>query len=216
MARRINLIPQAERARTKTNVGVLGLVVAAIVVVAALGLGYWTLSGQRDDREQELQIVQQERQKKEAEAASLDQYVQLASQRDQAEEVVRGIYAGRTLVSKVLDDISRVLPEKVWFETLSLGTSDPTTGPVDPANPPTGNAVSISGSTFSFEEVAELLVRLQLIPSLSGISLGSASGEQAEGSTSKSIKTFSIGAAVSNTQPADTALPMSQVEVEGP
>ncbi len=72
-------------------------------------------------------------------------------------------------------------------------------------------SLSVDGMTYEFEDVAQFLVRLQLIEAISDIQLGSATTE-GEGST---IKRFSIDAVVDNTQDQETPLPMSQVEVEG-
>ena len=60
-----------------------------------------------------------------------------------------------------------------------------------------------------------MLVRLQLVPALGEISLESAGDPTGSVDEKKEVKGFSIHATVTNTQPEDTALPMSQVEVEG-
>jgi hypothetical protein len=79
----------------------------------------------------------------------------------------------------------------------------------------TDNTLSLEGNTYSFEDVAQVLVRLQLIPALSQIDLNSAGEPVGAVDDTQSVKGFSIGALVNNTQPEDAPLPMSQVEVEG-
>jgi Tfp pilus assembly protein PilN len=212
LARRINLVPASERVRTTTNWGILGLVAGAIIVLFGLGLGYYLLSSTLEDRKQELTAVQQERQRVEAQAADLRQYELLASERARTEEVVQTVYAGRTLVADILDSISLVVPETVWFQSLSLSTAEPTaTGAAGAAEPVAVGTLSIEGATYTFEEVAQVIVRLQLIRALAGVDLGSASVADESGKT----RGFSIGAAVINTQDPETPLPVSQVEVEG-
>ncbi|NLO28230.1 MAG: hypothetical protein GX113_08660 [Actinobacteria bacterium] len=214
MARRINLVPPSERARTTTNVGMLGLVAGVIIVLFGLGLAYYLFNNTLNHREQELDDVKREAQQIVAQVAGLRQYEDLAADREAAEEVVRRVYAGRTLVSDLLDAVSLVVPENVWFDSLSLTTADPGT-PVDRSGEPTSGAsaggLSLSGNTYSFEDVAQLLVRLELISTLSEIDLGNASSARED----VTVKSFSITAAVDRPENTDIPLPLSQVEVEG-
>ncbi len=215
MARRINLVPPSERVRTTTNVSMLALIAGVIVVLFALGLGYYLLNSTLDNRKQELADAIQQREMVEAQAAGLQQYEQLATERAQKEAVVQGIYAGRTLVADILDALSLVVPETVWFQNLNLTAGEPTAGAgsegATSADSVSESSVSIEGQTYSFEDVAQFLVRLELVPALSEIKLTTAgSGDQ-----TGEVKSFSITAAVGNIQDPDMPLPVSQVEVEG-
>jgi Tfp pilus assembly protein PilN len=189
-------------------------VAGAVIVLFALGLGYYLLSNTLDDREQQLADVQQQRELVEAQAATLQQYERLATDRARTEDLVQAVYAGRTLVADIIDAVSLVVPESVWFESLSMTTAEPTTmvGASGAASQSRGDSnVSIDGRTYTFEDVAQVLVRLQLVQALSEIDLGNAASEGDTGET----KAFSIEATVVNTQDPDTPLPVSQVEVEG-
>jgi Tfp pilus assembly protein PilN len=223
MVRRINLVPQSERQRTTTDVGLLFLLGAIIVALFALGFGYYLISNSLADRENELADVQQQAALLEGQLAALQQYGQLESQRAATEAVVQGIYAGRTLVSDILNAVSLVLPENVWFQSLSLTATDPvvrgTAGATVPPGtaPPSDNKLAINGKTYTFEDLAQVLVRLQLIPALSGVDLTSArQPEKDPTDLTEDVTEFSIGASVLNNQPVDTPLPMSQIEVEAP
>ena len=221
MVRRINLVPQSQRQRTATNVGLLVLLAVGIVVLFALGFGYYLLSGNLSDRKSELADVQQQTALLQGQLTSLQQYERLQSERASAESVVQGVYASRTLVSDVLDAVSRVVPENAWFQSLALTASDPT-GASTGASPTAGltamrdNKLAVEGRTYSFEDVAQVLVRLQLVPALSEVKLVSAGRSTGATDPAQHVKAFSIQAAVINTQPANTPLPMSQVEVDGP
>jgi len=181
----------------------LGLVAAAIVVLFGIGLGYYLLSNSLSEREDELGGLRTETQALQAQVAALKKYDALASERKSAETTVEDIYASRTLVSDFLNSLSLVVPENVWLDQLNVQTAEPNTeGAV--------GTVALAGSTYSFEDVAQLLVRLRLIPTLRDIDLQSATGA-ASGSD---IKTFSVEAGLA--PPAEgAALPVSQVEVEG-
>jgi Tfp pilus assembly protein PilN len=211
MARRINLVPQSERARTSTNYAMLGFVAAALIVVAGLGLAYYTFSGSLIDREADLQSLEDDYKVVQAQVQALAKYGQLDAQRQSAEDIVVSAYAGRTLVSEILDNLSLVVPENVWFASMDLTTLDPG---LEATENETGE-FTISGNTYSFEDVAQLLVRLQLVPALGDIKLESAGDPTGPVDEGKEVRGFSINSTVSNTQPEDTALPMSQVEVEG-
>jgi Tfp pilus assembly protein PilN len=220
MVRRINLVPQSARQRTVTNVGLLVLLAVSIVVVFALGFGYYLLNSNLSDRESELADVQQQTALLQGQLTALQQYEQLQSERASTEAVVQGVYASRTLVSGILDAVSRVVPENAWFQGLALTASDPaasSTGKSQTASPTAqrDNKLAVEGRTYSFEDVAQVLVRLQLVPALSEVNLVSAGQSTGATDPAKNVKAFSIGAAVINTQPADTPLPMSQVEVDG-
>jgi len=55
--------------------------------------------------------LQTERAALEAKVAALQAYERLAVDRASAETVVQGIYAGRTVVADILDDLSLVVPK---------------------------------------------------------------------------------------------------------
>ena len=220
MPKRINLLPKTERVRTVTNVPALAVMAGGLIVLFALALSYYLLSSNRGSLQDELGELERTRVQLEAQVASLNEYKLLAGQVSDRQEVVRGVYAGRTLVAQVLSDLSRVLPENVWFANMTLSAGDPQTVG-EGATPGAGGStsgvgsLSVQGNTYSFPDVALLLVRLKLVSSLRGITLNSAGDPIGEVDPNKNVKGFSIVAGVLNTQSPDTPLPLSKVEVEG-
>lgn len=213
MARRINLIPRSERPRTQTDWGILTMVGLFIVVVFALGFGYYTFSNMLDERKQELADLQTETAALEQQVQALQQYERLAAHREDVQAVVQGIYSNRTLLSEVLDAISLVVPDNAWFQSLQLTASDPALPAAEAQVAQTDASLSIEGRTYSFEDISRLIVRLQLIPSLKGVELTSANQAREASDSQLEIKGFSIGASVVNTTPAGS-LPLTEVEVE--
>lgn len=217
MARRINLIPRSERPRTRTDWGLLAMVGLFIVVIFALGFGYFTFSNVLEQRKQELADLKLQTAALQQQVQALQQYEQLANQRESIQTVVEGIYSSRTLLSDVLDAVSLVVPENSWFQTLDLAASDPV--PASDTQATTANSgntagkISIEGKTYSFEDVSRLIVRLQLIPSLTDVQLTSANETQKADGSQLAVKGFSIGADVVNKEPAG-ALPLTDVEVQ--
>ncbi len=220
MGRRINLVPQSERNRTTTDFGTLALLAVFVLVIFGIGLGYYVLNGRLDTKQQELADVQQQVSQLQSQVAALDQFAQLSAQRQKAETTIQQIYAGRTLVANVLDDLSLVVPQDSWFESLALQTTDPATKPATAGGAVSSdqgqNTLAIEGNTYSFEGVAQVMVRLKLIPSLSDVTLVSAGTARGTVDPAKDVKGFSIGALVVNQQLPDTPLPVSQAEVVAP
>ena len=192
----------------------LGFIVGAIIVLAALGLGYYQFNNSLHDRKQQLADYTQQTQALKAQVAGLKRYGELDTERKKVEGVVQKAYAGRTLVADILDSLSLIVPDNVWFASLDLGTADPGLKPDSGSSIP--SSLSISGDTYSFEDVAQFLVRLQLVPGLADIKLSSAGPAVGNVDLTKGVKGFGIKATVNNTQPSDTPLPVSQVAVEGP
>lgn len=215
MARRINLLPRAERVRTTTNVGALVLLVFGLVVAFALGLGYYLLNTERSNLEDELAQKQRARAELVAQVAALDEYKKLATQVAQVQKVVTSVYAGRTLLSNLFSDLSLVIPENVWLTTLTVSAGSP--GMLTESGVYTSGVgnLTMQGNTYSFPDVATYLVRLKLIDALLGITLSSAGPPIGNVDTEKDVKGFSLSADVINTQPVDTQLPISKVKVEG-
>jgi Tfp pilus assembly protein PilN len=217
MARRVNLVPPSERTRTSTDFGLLALLGAAIVIIFAIAFGYYLLNNTLSDREQELADLQSQNAALQAQLVALQQYGDIQRDRESAEGIVQGIYASRTLVSDILDATSLVVPENAWFQSLALTTLDPTSPGSEPeaGGASAGdNGLTIEGNTYSFEDVAQVLVRLQLIPSISGVNLVSAGLPKGATDPEIEVKGFSIDAVVDAPETTDTPLPISQVEVE--
>ena len=56
---------------------------------------------------------------------ALAKYGQIDAARKSTETMVTSAYVGRTLVSEILDKLSLVVPDNVWFATMDLTTLDP-------------------------------------------------------------------------------------------
>jgi Tfp pilus assembly protein PilN len=218
VVRRINLVPVGERARTKTDVGMLLLIVAGVLALAGIAFSYYAFNNQLSSKQDELAQLQNENAQIMAQLASLAEFDALAQKTAETEALVQTVYVGRTLVSQVLGDISLVIPDNAWFTGLTVD-APVTTGPVDPAAPAaagsTTGSVTIQGNTYSFEDVATFLVRMELVPGLIDINLSSAAAAAGVVDARKTVKSFGVGTGLVNTQDPTTPLPLTQVEVNG-
>ena len=75
--------------------------------------------------------------------------------------------------------------------------------------------MDIEGNTYSFEQVAQVLRRLELVPALDGVTLVSAGAAKGNVDETKQVKGFSISATLKQTQAADVSLPLAEGEVVG-
>jgi Tfp pilus assembly protein PilN len=219
MGRRINLVPQSERARTTTDFGMLAMLAMVVIVIFGVGLAYFMFNGRLDSKQQELADVQQQVTQLRSQVASLDQYAELSAQRERAETLVQQVYANRTLVASLLNSVSLVVPEDAWFSSVDIQTKDPI-GQAAQAGPATAsdaqNVITLEGNTYSFEGVAQVMVRLKLIPLLTDVVLVSAGPSRGDTDPAKDVKGFTLSGRVLNDQPEDVPLPVSQAEVVTP
>jgi Tfp pilus assembly protein PilN len=149
--------------------------------------------------------------KLEQQVQALHAYEVLATQREGVQAVVQSIYASRTLLSDVLDAVSLVVPDNAWFQSLELSAVDP--GVAEEDDKSKDGTITISGKTYSFEDISRLVVRLQLIPALSDVQLTQANEEEGSADAGTvDVKSFSIGAAVGNVE-LGGSLPLTDVEV---
>jgi Tfp pilus assembly protein PilN len=217
VVRRINLVPSSERARTKTDVGVLLLIIVGVVVLAGIAFSYYSFNNQLSSKQDELAQLQGENAQIVAQLASLAEFDALAQKKKDTETLIQALYAGRTLVSQVLGDMSLVVPDNAWFTSLTVNAPVKTIGG-DPAAPGAGDSagsVDIQGNTYSFEDVATFLVRMELVPGLVDINLSSATSASSGFDPKKTVKSFSISGGLVNTQDPTASLPLTQVQVNG-
>jgi len=96
-----------------------------------------------------------------------------------------------------LGDLARVVPANVWLTQLSA-TSPTASAPGAPGS----SNFTLSGYTYTEDDVAILLARLQLLPSLSGVTLTSVSDAIVG---SKSLVQFEIAASLALQAPTQAA-----------
>jgi Tfp pilus assembly protein PilN len=124
---------------------------------------------------------------------------ELTAEKDARQAALDQALAQRVSWDTVLRELSLVLPEDVWLQTLSAtsaaaaaSTDQPTT------TAPTG--LVMSGYTYSQEGVARMLTRLALLPHLANVQLQSSSSSKIG---SRSIVGFTVGADVTSTGDTD-------------
>jgi Tfp pilus assembly protein PilN len=108
----------------------------------------------------------------------------LVSTRAQRRAALEDAVAKEVAWDRTLGDVARVLPATVWLSDMTVVSPTPADAavPTTPAPAPTTGPTSgpagftINGYTYTMDDVALLLQRLQLLPTLSNVTLGSTSG----------------------------------------
>ena len=177
--RAVNLLPRdaARAKRGAPGVPVLLAAAAPLAVLALIFLAYTVEHSPVHGKEAQLKRVQ-------AQVAALPPSALPKAQNRNAialERIARRSALDAVLINRVPWDLTmvslaRVLPQDVWLT--SLGLTSPT--PADQSAPTTtsnGTAFSINGYTYSEDSVARLLTRLQLLPMLSNVTLGTTTAQ---------------------------------------
>ncbi len=182
--RGVNLVPEStvqgtDRRKTLIRVGAPA---AVIVPIAALAFLFVGAHGQVSDKQEQLDAITAEI---DALPVPVTPRIDTSIVGDEAVRAtaVASVLGGRVAWENVFRDLSRVLPENVWLQSLAVtqpiggaggslsdiasAQAQPVTG--QPAGVPT--AVSIDGYTHKQTDVARLLARLATLPSLARVTL---------------------------------------------
>jgi Tfp pilus assembly protein PilN len=204
LMRAFNLLPGEEAAERRTRLGLAQVLVAllGLLVVAGLGTGYLFMSGRVADKQSQVDDLRVQLADldvpSEAPADEGGDDVPLASDAEARTTALAGALTGRVAWDRVLREVTLVVPEDVWFTTVTTGSPDaaaaagtaPATAPAEGA----GDSLTIAGTARSQDAVARLLARLGVIPELTHVQLQSSTAELQENGSS--TFSFSIVATV--------------------
>jgi Tfp pilus assembly protein PilN len=169
---KINLLPKEvlERRRYEDWYPRVFLIAAiALVLVVAL---YALFAFQANSMRGELQTTREESQQYQQTAEKLSIFEKKETQLQQREVVAQAALAGRVNVGEVANDISLVLPDEVWLESLTISQEK---GLILTGNTPRSAGQS---TDVAYKSVAKTLVRLSELPGLYDVWLNSASNAQ--------------------------------------
>ena len=158
---KINLLAEAKRPaavrRAKTPAGrkmrgeelsqwlLLG---ALLLALAACGLYWWMLSSQGKAKEREIVRAQEELRRLEPIIREVEEYKSKKAELENKIAVISELKANQRGPVRIMDAISRALPELLWLNRLEM----------------TRNTVRIQGRAFNTNAVASLLENLDRVP----------------------------------------------------
>jgi type IV pilus assembly protein PilM len=181
--RGVDLTPRDARSSQRRLPSLKSVLLPAAVAVpaVAVGLFFFQASGKVSEREDALSVAQQELAAlPEPKRAVIDPALQ--GEQAQRATAVAQVLGSRLAWDAVLRDVSRVLPADVWLTQLDAQVAAPAAdasavaaAAAAPAALAAPTGVNVTGYTFSQKDVAELLARLQTVPSLTNVQLQSSS-----------------------------------------
>src|SRR5215210_1050803 len=181
--RAVNLLPRDDSRRQRRQPGAVLLtgVLGSVLVTAVLAGVFLTTSSTVSDRQADLDGLR-------AELAAIPPPPPSPADTSglETEKSARVALLGKALGSRiawdrVLREISLVLPEDIWLESLAANAPDPNFVPTPGATEPPKGAFTITGYSYSHDGVARLLARLSVLPQLERPTLGSSALDKTQG-----------------------------------
>jgi Tfp pilus assembly protein PilN len=172
--RAVNLLPRDEkRQRQQPGAVLLTGVLGSVLVVAVLAGAFLMTSSKVSDRQAEVDALR-------AELAATPPAPQvpvdssgLETQKNGRVALLGKALAVRVAWDRVLREVSLVLPEDIWLETLTANAPDPNFIPTPGKTEAPPGGFTITGYSYSHDGVARLLARLSVLPELDRPTLGS-------------------------------------------
>ena len=205
---RINLLPPEIIERRKYERFYPYVFVATAIVLAVVLVSWGGVQLMLSARTQELQRIQESAAALEQDAAKLAVFELKEQELGRRQEAVGLALAGRRDMGRLAEEISLVLPEEVWVQTITM-SQDPQVGMTAGlfAPNPLGNKV-----TDGYKSVASTLVRLGSLELLENVWLTNAEsveytafqGVVTENNPAVGVVSFSVSALVA-TPTADVA-----------
>jgi Tfp pilus assembly protein PilN len=192
--RAVNLLP-ADAYVAKPKLPHAPVVLAATVPVLAgalVYLGYSLEHPKVTDRKTTLSVMRSQVDALTPSQALVSQASQVATQRRQRQLELSDALAMEQPWDVALDQIGRVLPANTWLTSVTAAS------PTQLGGGGTGATWSLQGYTMTLDDVATVITRLSLVPSLSDVQLNGASASVIG---NKNVTQFSITATAKSVTP---------------
>jgi Tfp pilus assembly protein PilN len=197
--RAVNLLPRDDKQRRQPGAVALTAVLGSLLVVALLAGLFLMTSSSASDKQAEVDALR-------AELAAIPPAPEapvdssgLETQKSERVTLLGKALSARIAWDRVLREISLVLPEDIWLESLTANAPDPNFVPTPgKTDTPTGG-FSITGYSYSHDGVARLLARLSVLPELDRPALGTSAIDTTKG---RGVVKFTISASLKQGQVA--------------
>jgi Tfp pilus assembly protein PilN len=174
--RAVNLLPRDDQSRGKKqqNVPVLISTAAIVLVTGLIGVMYLSGKSTAQAKQFELEGAQAElaRLPSVAEITAKDAPRRtLKTEHDARVTALSSALTRRIAWDRILREISLVLPNDVWLQSMSATSPTPASGTSAAGSRPgiAPTLMTMEGSTYSHDAVARLLTRLSVIPDLTNV-----------------------------------------------
>jgi Tfp pilus assembly protein PilN len=192
--RPVNLLPRDDSKGQRPQPGAVTLtaVLGGVLVTALLAGLFLTTSSTVGDRQAEVDGLRAELAAIPPPPESTGQTT-LETEKSQRVTVLGQALGSRVAWDRMLREISLVLPEDIWLESLNANAPDATAAAAAPGTQAGKGAFTITGYSYSHDGVARLLARLSVLPQLERPTLGSSVLDK---SKPRSVVKFTISAAL--------------------
>lgn len=169
---RINLLPREvlDRHRFEGWYRYIFIITTGLVLLILLiAAGLYILVQQKSD---ELQTAQEKTQQYAEQGKAFDVFEKKEKEFNDRQAIAQAALANRFNLGKIAEEISLVLPDEVWLDSLTL---DQSTGMSFIGNTPRSTSQSMNQS---YKSVARTLVRLNEVPEINDVWLSNAANIQ--------------------------------------
>jgi Tfp pilus assembly protein PilN len=202
--KRINLLPPEERAKASRERGLMYVIAGLVALVVVLGAVYLWQNSQVSDKESERDGLEADIAAVQTQAAALQKYQVLQTQRTEMTATAKSIDAARVPWSTVFEEISLVIPENVRLQSLTCAVPAEMLPGAAAAPAVAGTElaadITFTGQTYEHKDVAEFMTRLGLLPQLTNIQLSSSTTAAATttttGTATQELTTFTVTASL--------------------
>ena len=192
--RAVNLLPRDDkRQRAQPGAVLLTGVLGGVLVTAVLAGGFLMTSSSVNEHQSNVDALR-------AELAAIPPAAEapvdssgLETEKSQRVALLGKALASRVAWDRILREISLVLPEDIWLESMAANAPDPNFVPTPGAIEAPAGAFTITGYSYSHDGVARLLARLSVVPQLSLPTLGSSVIDK---SKERNVVKFTISASL--------------------
>ena len=202
--RAVNLLPRddASQGRRLPPPPVLTACIGVVVMTAVLAVMFLSASGKVAEQQRALQDAQATYNALPAPAAPSAAQTALPALRTTRVTALASALGQRVAWDRLLREVSQVVPSDVWL--LTLNAQSPALGAAAAAATTPGTVTqtfTVTGCTYSQDSVARFLARLDVVPDLTGMTLGKAlsggdSSTVSTGACPKGMVTFTLQGAV--------------------
>jgi len=168
---RVNLVPLEERQRAYRRQFYIIPVAGAILLVGFLGGTYYYFNNKLESVQNDLDLYKQNNANMSKQVAELAKYEELKAQKQARLSAVTTAYQGRFRWSRMLDDMSFVVPDTVSLTKITGAVPGAETGAASKSATTDKPDLEFEGNTSTMPDVAIFMVRLALIPSLTDVTL---------------------------------------------
>jgi Tfp pilus assembly protein PilN len=172
--RAVNLLPRDDRRqRAQPGAVLLTAVLGGVLATAVLAGGFLMTSSSVSEHQSNVDALR-------AELAAIPPAAEapvdssgLETEKSQRVTLLGKALGSRIAWDRILREISLVLPEDIWLESMAANAPDPNFVPTPGATEAPAGVFTITGYSYSHDGVARLLARLSVVPQLSRPVLGS-------------------------------------------